>query len=133
MPTIRGVVAKFGSDHMWIAALVLAVLLAIFVPIWRRSSLEFVFATAICVASVAPLHVYAYDLVVLVIPLMILISRGNIDVRLLAILYSAPLFALLQLLDLTSLFVVATAFLGFACIRMRPGERMQMRKQALSH
>ncbi len=122
MPTIRGMIARLAGDHQRIASVLSLGVVIVFCYLWRRSdSLEFVFGSAICVYCFAALHLFAHDLVVLAVPVMLVsnLSRRPKDALLLVAFFSAPLFIILFHFKLSALIAIPTIFLCAACFRLR--------------
>ena len=119
MPTLRGLMARLAGDHEQLAIFILVAMVLTFIPLWRRfASLEFVFATAICLYGVCAIHLYAHDLVLLGIPVAFLLGtpKRAYDNPLLAILMSAPLYVALFILNLATLAAIPTMLLGARCL-----------------
>lgn len=124
MPTMRGIIALILGDHQRLALVLLTAVVAIFWHWWRRSRLlEFVFATAICVYCFAAPHLFAHDLAVLAVPVMLVsnLSRRPKDPLLLIAFFSAPLFIILYYFDLSALITIPTICLCVACFRLNHG------------
>jgi hypothetical protein len=121
MPSIRGLIALVAGDHRWVSIAVLIIALAGFVPAWRKSrSLEFTVASSICVASAFPLYVYAYDLVVLAVPLALLARHfQRKDLPILAALTSAPLSQIVYFGHAAALLALPTLALAYTTFRLR--------------
>ena len=117
MPNILGVLSVFGGDHARLAIAFLLIGLALLFPVWKKSkSLGFTVASSICFASIAAPHLFAYDLVVLVIPLAILFeTRRESDTLFLAVITSAPLALCLFSFRLSAFLVIPTGLLFIAC------------------
>ena len=129
MVSIRGLVALVAGEHARLALVSLVLCLGVSVYLWRRRrSLDFAISTAICVASFAGLHVFAYDLILLLIPFAIVAARlEKKDTLLVAILTSAPLYLALSTLKLSALAILPTVMLTVVCFRIaRPGNETSM-------
>ena len=121
MPTMRGMIAGVAGDHQGLALAMLIAVVAIFWHRWRRShSLDFVFATAICVYCFAAPHLFAHDLAVLAVPLMLVsnLVRRPKDALLLIAFFSAPLFIIFYHFNLSALMAIPTICLCVACFRL---------------
>jgi arabinofuranan 3-O-arabinosyltransferase len=124
MPTVRGAIAFAAGDHPWLAAAAfVAVLIAMFL-VWRKSqSLDFAVSSAICVAGAFTPYLFAYDLVLLGIPLALIAQKPKRhDGMIGALLTSAILLQLLYFLKAPSLLVIPTLALGILTFRLRVPE-----------
>jgi Glycosyltransferase family 87 len=115
MPTLRGLIAFAAGDHRWLSIAILAVTILAMWPRWRKSrSLEFAFASAVCVASALPLYIYSYDLVVLAIPLAVTTKNWKkSDTPVIAALTSGPLSQIVYFLHAAWLLLFPTLALGW--------------------
>jgi hypothetical protein len=126
MPTVRGLVARFLGDHQKVSSGVFVLGLLVFLFVWRRStSLEFVFATATCFYTVAALHLYVQDLVILAIPILLYskLPKYRHDALLLVAFFSFPLFLILTTYNVYALQVIPSIALCAACFRLRTKEQ----------
>lgn len=124
MPSVRGMIALLAGDHPWLAAVILGGALIAMFPIWRGSrSLEFAFSSAICVAGAFTPYIFAYDLVLLAIPLALIGKKPKRhDGAIGALLTSGLLLLLLMLVKATAFLVVPTLVLGLLTSRLASPE-----------
>ena len=122
MPNIRGLLARFAGDFHLLTLLLAVVCLAAFFLLWRRArSLDFAFASSICIGSIVAPHLFSQDLSLLVVPIAIMARHWTRrETLMLAPLYIAPIFLLLSYLNLASLLVVPTVLLCVATFRLQP-------------
>lgn len=120
MPSVRGTIAFLAGDHPWISWIALAGALIAMFGMWRRSqSLDFAVGSAICVASAFTPYLFAYDLVLLAIPLALIAQKPHKhDGAIGALLTSGLLLLILMLLKATFLLVIPTLALGFMTFRL---------------
>lgn len=126
MPSVRGVIAFLAGDHPWMAVIMLAGTLMAMFAIWRGShSLEFAVSSAICVGCAFSPYIFAYDLVLLAIPLALIAQRPKKhDGAIGALLTSGLLLLMLMLLKATSLLVIPTLVLGVLTFRLASPARV---------
>jgi hypothetical protein len=120
MPSVRGTIAFFAGDHPRLAAIALAGALVAMFALWRRyRSLDFAVSSAICVASAFTPYIFAYDLVLLVIPLALIAQKPQKhDGAVGALLTSGLLLLFLMFFKVTFLLVIPTLALGVTTFRL---------------
>lgn len=120
MSSVRALIAFTVGDHPWLAIALLMIGLMAMFAVWRRSrSLDFAVASAICLGAALTPYIFAYDLVVLAIPLALISQRPQKHDWLIAVfLTSAVPLLILAILKATSLFVIPTFALGVMTFRL---------------